>query len=63
MGTNFYIIKRIDDGKYVAAQGSKSSYTTNIAKARRFAVRDDAVRDCCGNERVVSIEEALNNEG
>lgn len=54
-----YVIKRIEDGKFVAKVGSKSSYTNALQNARKFATREAAEADCCGNERAVSLAEAM----
>jgi hypothetical protein len=43
------------DGCYVARQGSVSSYTRDKYDAQRFATREDAERERCGNEIVVEI--------
>jgi hypothetical protein len=50
-----YVIRSNDTGKYVAYPGSKSSYTRDILNARRFATREDAKRDACGNETVINL--------
>lgn len=51
-----FIIRR-EDGKYVARPGSEHSYTSKLEDARVFRTREEADRDCCGNEQVVPIEE------
>ena len=50
-----YIIQSRDTGRYVAYPGSESSYTRDILKARRFATREQAQADACGNERVIDL--------
>lgn len=39
--------------------GTGGSYSTNIAKAKRFRTADDASGDCCGNESVHNIDDFL----
>jgi hypothetical protein len=53
-----YVIRR-NDGAFVAEQGSKSSYTFNLLKARIFSTLEAAQRDCCGNENVVLLADLL----
>jgi hypothetical protein len=50
-----YALQRIEDGKYVAPSGSKSSYGRGIENARAFDTLEAAKRDKCGNERVVEF--------
>lgn len=54
-----FFIWNIDQKKYVAQPGQKSSFTKDLTKARGFDTRAAAEGDCCGNERVCSTEEAL----
>jgi hypothetical protein len=54
-----YVIKRIEDGKFVAAPNSERSYTSDLTKARTFATRTEAVRECCGNEQVWNVSDLL----
>lgn len=53
-----YILKKTEGGPkpYVAEAGSESSYTASKAKARRFATREAAEADACGNETAVYVE-------
>lgn len=55
----FFIIQRIPDGAMVALPGSEHSYTCDVFKARRFNTREDAQRECCGNERVINLFEVI----
>ena len=55
-----FVIRRDDDGKYVAPPGSEKSYTRKLEDARTFATRADAERDACGNETVFDVREILN---
>ena len=50
-----YVIRNRDTGRYVAFPGENSSYTTNILNARRFATRELAQREACGNEHVLNL--------
>jgi hypothetical protein len=56
-----YVIQRTDreNDKYVALAGQTSSYVSKLQDARVFATREEADRECCGNERVLSLEEAM----
>ncbi|GJE78053.1 hypothetical protein [Methylorubrum suomiense] len=49
-----FIIKN-SNGRYVAYPGRASSYTSNVLNARRFATREDAQAECCGNEWVIDL--------
>lgn len=53
-----YVIQRQDDGKFVAPPG-EHSYTSDLRKAITFREREHAERECCGNERVVSVDSLL----
>lgn len=57
-----YVIER-SDGKWVSdpnTNGTGGSYTPLLQRAKVFATRQSAERDCCpGNEHVVSVEDAL----
>jgi len=46
-----------NNGKYVAKSGSTCSYTLNINDVRKFASIEEAIKNKCGNERVVSISD------
>jgi putative intracellular protease/amidase len=50
-----YVLRRNEDGKYVAPSGSKNSYTSKLENARRYPSKEVAEADACGNETVVSI--------
>ena len=48
-----YIIRRTDGGrrgKYVNQPGSKHAYTNMRDRARQFPTKEEAQKDCCGNE-------------
>lgn len=49
-----YILKRNEDGAYVARPGSRGSYTVRLQDARVFQTRDAAERDRCGNETITT---------
>ena len=54
-----YVIYNRSNGMYVAQPGN-ASYTKYLQKARRFDTREAANRDgVCGNEVVISLEEAM----
>ncbi len=44
---------------YVSRSGSAASYTSRLQHARLFSTRDEALREMCSNEYILSIEEAL----
>jgi hypothetical protein len=54
-----YVLKR-DDGKFVARPGSEHSYTDKLQRARTFDTRDEAERDRCSNEILLTLEQAMN---
>lgn len=54
-----YVIKRVEDGKYVAQPGSEHSYTKRLEKALRFDTRDEAKGNACGNEIVCRLEDCF----
>ena len=45
-----YVIWNVDQQKYVAPSGQKSSFTKYLQHARVFETRQVAQNDCCGNE-------------
>jgi hypothetical protein len=49
-----YIIRN-SNGAYVNQPGSRSSFTSNPLRARRFATFEAAKAECCGNEHPVSL--------
>ena len=49
-----YLICRTEDGKMVSRPGSEKSYTTSMLQAQRFETEEEAKKNCCGNEYVVS---------
>lgn len=54
-----YVLKR-EDGKYVAKVGMASSYTTKLQHARVFRSREDADRERCPeNEMVSTVEQEM----
>ena len=50
-----FVIRRVEDGKYVARFGSDRSYTVMLQKAQTFSTKDVAASHACGNEYVVSV--------
>lgn len=57
---NFVIKRTNQGGGYVAAPGSKNSYTRSLDKAQRYATRADAERDRCPeNETIIHVRELL----
>jgi len=47
-----YVIKRDEDGKYVACSGSGSSYTNDRAHAATFRTKEAAQKEACSNESI-----------
>lgn len=54
-----YVIQNTETGRYVTCPGSERSYTTKLQEARTFPTRESAKRDCCENERIVSIKDVV----
>lgn len=54
-----YVLRRSDDGAFVARLGLKSSYTKNLIDARKFATCEQAESERCGNETIVELERVL----
>lgn len=53
-----YVLQRIDDDAFVMPPGQAYSYTHKLQQARLFPTREAAQQEACGNERVLSLEEA-----
>lgn len=54
-----YVIQRAD-GAFVAREGSASSYTRDLLKARQWPTRDAAeLERCPGNEQVRDVRALL----
>ena len=46
-----WIIRKIDAAnRWVNQPGSKNAYTNKRENARRFSTKEEAQKDCCGNE-------------
>lgn len=54
-----YVVKRVPDGAYVARPDSLKSYTKYLQDARTYDTPEAAKRDCCENERVVTVESEM----
>lgn len=55
-----YVIQRVTDGWFVTPPGSAKSYTKHLQHARVFPTREAAARDLCvGNERILTVDEAM----
>ena len=54
-----YVLKRHEDGKYVALPGSHHSYTTDLRRAQIFPTKEAAEKDKCGNESALTVESQL----
>ena len=50
-----YVIKNLDNGKYVARKGLKHSYTTKLSEIRFFIYREAGQQERCGNEIVEEL--------
>lgn len=56
-----WVLKRIEDGKYVAKPEitamSGSSYTTSLRNAKKYGSKEEAVSDSCvENEAAIQID-------
>mgnify|MGYP001578016644 CR=1 FL=1 len=52
-----YMLKRIPDGVYVAEPGRAKSYTKDIRQARQFKTLQEADKErCTGNEVITTFE-------
>ena len=54
-----FLLKRQEDGKYVAYPGAAHSYVRDARDARRFQTREQAEANRCGNESVVEGKEPV----
>lgn len=50
-----YVLKRIEDGKYVAIDGHVKSYTLDFRFVKFFPTKEDAENSSCGNEIAVPV--------
>ena len=58
-----YVIRCYDNGRfsscYVAKAGNKSSYTSMLENARIYKSKEEALKNCCGNEYPVAISDIM----
>ena len=54
-----FAIRNRETGKYVTPAGSERSFCTNLQDARVYTNREAAQRDCCSNEVVLTLSEAM----
>lgn len=54
-----YVIQRNSDRAFVARRPNPSSYTRSLQAASNWPTREAAEREACGNETVLSVEEAM----
>lgn len=54
-----FVLKRMQDGKYVTPSGSEQSYTDRLQNAKLFLSREQASRDRCGNESIVDVRDEM----
>lgn len=54
-----YLLKRIEDGRFVAKGGREASYTRNIEAVKIFTTREAAEKERCGNEVIVPLEDLM----
>lgn len=58
-----YVIQCVGDGAFVADSGLQTgSYTNKLQNARAWLTREQAERDCCGNERVIPVDDLFRRE-
>jgi hypothetical protein len=58
-----YLIWNLSQSAYVAPSGSPRSFTKRIELARLFRTRAAANANLCGDERVISIYDIVDNMG
>jgi hypothetical protein len=51
-----YVLRRKEDGAYVAPSGRAKSYTKNEHDAKRFPTKEAAEQDACGNETAIEVK-------
>jgi hypothetical protein len=56
-----YVIQKVETGEWVARFGGERSYTKSLQKAQTFPTRESAQVQCCGNERIQSLEQAVDD--
>lgn len=54
-----FVIRRNEDNAFVAKPGGIHSYTKYLQSAQVFASREAAEANACGNERVVTVIDAI----
>lgn len=54
-----FVLRNIDNGKFVAPSGSHNSYTDRLQNAKTFATREAAEADACGNEVAAAVEDLM----
>ena len=58
----FVIIRTDQGGGYVGSEKASHSFTHDLSKAKRYATREQAAKDCChGNERVVAVSDIMSD--
>ena len=55
-----YLIMK--DNYYVSLSGRKHSYTTKLKYAQTFVTYDKALKNKCGNEHIVKLEDEMLNQ-
>jgi hypothetical protein len=53
-----YVIQNTVTGQYLLS-GPWGSYTEFLQHARVYETREEAEADCCGDERVLTLEQAM----
>lgn len=54
-----YVLRRNEDGAFVRPPGSRGSYTHNLRLAARWATKEAAEKEACGNETAWPVEHCL----
>lgn len=54
-----YVLRRNEDGAYVARRGSRHSYTRKFEQAQTFDTLQGALADACGNEKPCMLADAV----
>lgn len=54
-----YVIQNVESGFYLVRPWAKDQYSPHLDQARLYESFERAELDCCGKERVLSMEQAM----
>jgi len=57
-----YLLKRVEDGRFVAKSGREASYTRDIEHVRIYPTREAAEADRCVENEIIVPMEALSRD-